>query len=548
MKQMQWKPWLGWGLIIALVLNSQHAHAQYSADFQTNVISGITSNWPGVYFVGLTNFADALVIQNGGVLSNGTGYLGYNSASSNNIAFVTGPGSVWSNRADLYIGQNGSGNSLVISNGGQVVSGPGGQGLDLVGETASSSNNSVAVTGPGSAWVENQSRFLFGNYGAQNTLLINNGGLFAVGGACLVGFNDASGSNSLLVTDTGSIWSNSGTLAFGYNGRYNSLVISNGGMVVDSLGYVYSSSGITSNTVLVTGSGSVWNNSGTLVVGQGKGSGNSLVIQNGGLVICSNAVLLSTSNLVLVTGSTWSNRGDLYLGSAGTGNSLVISNSGQVVNGTCYVGDNAAIGGSNSVRVAGGFGLLKTAWGNDILYVGYLGSGNSVVITGGSVSATNVVVGAASATCDNVLELDGGSLVVTNATGTGVLEVRNGEFIFTGGVLQADTLVLTNPCAQFVHTGGTLIVGNVVLDPNFFRITSITRQGNDLLVAWMMAPGITNTLQAVNGEVDGSYTTNGFTDVFVVTNNATLGAVTNYLDVGATTNVPARYYRARLVP
>ena len=548
MKQMQWKPWLGWGLIIALVLNSQHAHAQYSADFQTNVISGITSNWPGVYFVGLTNFADALVIQNGGVLSNGTGYLGYNSASSNNIAFVTGPGSVWSNRADLYIGQNGSGNSLVISNGGQVVSGPGGQGLDLVGETASSSNNSVAVTGPGSAWVENQSRFLFGNYGAQNTLLINNGGLFAVGGACLVGFNDASGSNSLLVTDTGSIWSNSGTLAFGYNGRYNSLVISNGGMVVDSLGYVYSSSGITSNTVLVTGSGSVWNNSGTLVVGQGKGSGNSLVIQNGGLVICSNAVLLSTSNLVLVTGSTWSNRGDLYLGSAGTGNSLVISNSGQVVNGTCYVGDNAAIGGSNSVRVAGGFGLLKTAWGNDILYVGYLGSGNSVVITGGSVSATNVVVGAASATCDNVLELDGGSLVVTNATGTGVLDVRNGEFIFTGGVLQADTLVLTNPCAQFVHTGGTLIVGNVVLDPNFFRITSITRQGNDLLVAWMMAPGITNTLQAVNGEVDGSYTTNGFTDVFVVTNNATLGAVTNYLDVGATTNVPARYYRARLVP
>ena len=548
MKQMQWKPWLGWGLIIALVLNSQHAHAQYSADFQTNVISGITSNWPGVYFVGFTNFADALVIQNGGVLSNGTGYLGYNSASSNNIAFVTGPGSVWSNRADLYIGQNGSGNSLVISNGGQVVSGPGGQGLDLVGETASSSNNSVAVTGPGSAWVENQSRFLFGNYGAQNTLLINNGGLFAVGGACLVGFNDASGSNSLLVTDTGSIWSNSGTLAFGYNGRYNSLVISNGGMVVDSLGYVYSSSGITSNTVLVTGSGSVWNNSGTLVVGQGKGSGNSLVIQNGGLVICSNAVLLSTSNLVLVTGSTWSNRGDLYLGSAGTGNSLVISNSGQVVNGTCYVGDNAAIGGSNSVRVAGGFGLLKTAWGNDILYVGYLGSGNSVVITGGSVSATNVVVGAASATCDNVLELDGGSLVVTNATGTGVLEVRNGEFIFTGGVLQADTLVLTNPCAQFVHTGGTLIVGNVVLDPNFFRITSITRQSNDLLITWLMGPGATNALQVATGGADDSYTTNGFTDIFVVTNNTKLGTVTNYLDVGAATNVPARYYRARLAP
>jgi hypothetical protein len=28
----------------------------------------------------------------------------------------------------------------------------------------------------------------------------------------------------------------------------------------------------------------------------------------------------------------------------------------------------------------------------------------------------------------------------------------------------------------------------------------------------------------------------------------TIGAVTNYLDLGATTNVPSRYYRVRLVP
>ena len=40
----------------------------------------------------------------------------------------------------------------------------------------------------------------------------------------------------------------------------------------------------------------------------------------------------------------------------------------------------------------------------------------------------------------------------------------------------------------------------------------------------------------------------GFSDIFVVTNNASAGTVTNYLDPGAATNVPARYYRARLVP
>ena len=40
--------------------------------------------------------------------------------------------------------------------------------------------------------------------------------------------------------------------------------------------------------------------------------------------------------------------------------------------------------------------------------------------------------------------------------------------------------------------------------------------------------------------------TNNFTDIFTVTN--TVGTVTNYLDTGATTNFPSRYYRVRLVP
>jgi hypothetical protein len=44
----------------------------------------------------------------------------------------------------------------------------------------------------------------------------------------------------------------------------------------------------------------------------------------------------------------------------------------------------------------------------------------------------------------------------------------------------------------------------------------------------------------------GSYRTNNFTDTFTVT--STLGTTANYLDTGAATNAPARYYRVRLVP
>ena len=78
-----------------------------------------------------------------------------------------------------------------------------------------------------------------------------------------------------------------------------------------------------------------------------------------------------------------------------------------------------------------------------------------------------------------------------------------------------------------------------------FRITSITGQGNDVLITWMMGNGRTNALQATAGSIDGSYS-NNFIDLFVVTN--TVGSVTNYLDTGAATNAPSRYYRVRLVP
>lgn len=63
-----------------------------------------------------------------------------------------------------------------------------------------------------------------------------------------------------------------------------------------------------------------------------------------------------------------------------------------------------------------------------------------------------------------------------------------------------------------------------------------------------MGPGATNTLQATAGDGSGGYSTNGFADIFIVTNNTTVGTVTNYLDIGAGTNAAVRYYRAQLAP
>jgi hypothetical protein len=64
----------------------------------------------------------------------------------------------------------------------------------------------------------------------------------------------------------------------------------------------------------------------------------------------------------------------------------------------------------------------------------------------------------------------------------------------------------------------------------------------------MTAGGFTNAGQAAPGDVSGGYTTN-FADVSgPIVVQASGDTTTNYLDLGAATNFPARYYRVRLVP
>ena len=78
-----------------------------------------------------------------------------------------------------------------------------------------------------------------------------------------------------------------------------------------------------------------------------------------------------------------------------------------------------------------------------------------------------------------------------------------------------------------------------------FQVSSIVQHGNDMLITWTTVGGKTNVLQAASGAGGGGFS-NNFTDIFTVLN--TINTVTNYLDAGAATNYPARYYRVRLLP
>jgi T5SS/PEP-CTERM-associated repeat protein len=618
--------------------------AQYSLSFQTNIISGVINNWASDYLVGSNTFADVLLVQASGVLSNRNGYVGYASNSWSNQVVVAGvgslwynsgslsvgyngfannlvisnggrvynkgtfysyigynsggnsvlvsdPGSVWTNDAPLMVGDTGSGNLLVISNGGYVVTSTGYMGDSfsntnrvLVADPGSewringglylgwlgvgnsvvisnggqvianycyidqslySSNNTVLVTGAGSVF-SNSNTLIIGTYGQAESVVISNGGRF-VNGDCQMAVHVTSVSNTVVVTGPNSVWDNTGALTIGEGGPWNRVVITNESQVFSDTSVVGESN---SNIVVVTGSGSVWSNSEGLTVGD-EGESNNLAIDNGGHVYSSGTNYIgygSGVNRVTVTGtgSLWQTEsidlGVLDTFTSGSGNSLVISNSGQVIDDIGYVGGDTT-GSSNTVLLASS-GL----WQNNAVYIGNGGKSNLVWVTGGSVLATNLVVGFAAADCGNLLQVDSGYVIVTNPVQDAVLEVRQGQLVLNGGTIQVNTLVMTNACASLVHTGGTLIAGNVILSPNAFRITSVTPQGNDVRITWLMGPGQTNALQVAAGDGNGGYSTNGFADIFVVTNNPTAGTATNYLDAGGATNVPARYYRVRLAP
>ncbi|HUK84167.1 MAG TPA: hypothetical protein VLZ12_16225, partial [Verrucomicrobiae bacterium] len=61
----------------------------------------------------------------------------------------------------------------------------------------------------------------------------------------------------------------------------------------------------------------------------------------------------------------------------------------------------------------------------------------------------------------------------------------------------------------------------------------------------MMGSGKTNALERTGGTAGGSYS-NNYVAISSVTN--TVSTATNYLDIGAATSFPSRFYRVRLVP
>ncbi len=348
-------------------------------------------------------------------------------------------------------------------------------------------DTTTAGSYPSSMTVSNLT--IAGPAGTVNTLAVTNVGLstpfqvlntmtISTGGALMV-------SNSAVVIDSGAAGGSYGDgLVVGRNGAGN-LVINGGSISVNALIVTNGLNSVfTFNSGTVVSRGTSVSNFSAFVIGD-TGSGGATFIANGGThrmtnnlyvgntagntLIVSNAAFVQnadgfignawgSNNLAIVTGtgSIWSNRLDFVVGEFGAGNQLTVKDGGTLFNRIGYLGlDTSSC--SNLVVVTGN----NARWDNRTdLHIGRSGDTNALNIgAGGSVIASNAYVGFNAGADGNRINVSGGNLYVTNALGTGTLDIRRGTLTFDGGVVTADRLFLTNGLSSaMVFNSGVMSV------------------------------------------------------------------------------------------
>jgi len=141
------------------------AHAQLVADGATRTLNNVSTNIAGTVTVGTNGSFTLLVLTNGTLLTNsGNGVIGRNIGANSNAVQLTSANTRWLMSLDHFVGSNGAFNRLIVSNSARVENNFG-----SIGVGATSSNNEATVTGSGSLW-SNRNDLYVGYVGRGNRL------------------------------------------------------------------------------------------------------------------------------------------------------------------------------------------------------------------------------------------------------------------------------------------------------------------------------------------------------------------------------------------
>ena len=238
-------------------------------------------------------------------------------------------------------------------------------------------------------------------------------------------------------------------------------------------------------------------------VGVGSPGSRGFVTIKGGNVFSGTLLSIGTDpgtfGEMIVNGGTLVATNDLFvtrIGDDGSG-TLALQN-GTIEFGDVSVGRNAGArgvwnisGGSADTtdlsigRFAGAVGILnvtggRLSCGDESFYIGREGSGEvnitagkisgievfvatnsaatgTLTIAGGTLETSALYVGSILGGSGGIVNLNGGSLLVTNETATAALRVVNGALTVNGGQLEADSIFVTNVPGALRLKGGTIV-------------------------------------------------------------------------------------------
>ncbi|MCX6997829.1 MAG: PEP-CTERM sorting domain-containing protein [Kiritimatiellaeota bacterium] len=347
-------------------------------------------------------------------------------------------------------------------------------------------NNTVTVTDTNSVW-SNTGDLLVGLNGSGNTLTIADGGAVNNGWdtyGAVIGLNAGASNNAVLVTGPGSVWNNSTNLNVGQDGSGNALTVADGGTVYSATVIIGEGIGANSNAATVTGSASVWNSSGGLYVGN-NGAGNTLTIADGGTVYSVGGNIGfrdgANNNAVTVTDpiSFWNNGGtDLTVGSDGSGNSLTITNGGTVYSASGWIGFGVTAS-NNTVTVTD----PNSSWNNSgDLRIGDSGTSNTLTIAnGGNVYNSTSYIGMWSGANNN-------AVLVTDP----VSIWNNGWEVNVGLCGSSNTLTIAN--GGTVYSAGGFIGRSSGADNNAVTVTGAGSVWSTWMDFYVGFSGSSNTL------------------------------------------------------
>ena len=391
--------------------------------------------------VGFAGSGNSMVISNGGFVSDVTGAISFG-AGSNNSVLVTGAGSTWSNSNQVRLGVAGQA-SLTVANEGSVIA------TGVNGIQVAVSNNSVGVLNIGSFGGSDSAGSIVAPKIAFNSgtgyLNFNQTNTFTL-------TNAITGGNTIVFQQLGS----GTTILTGANSSANSTFISQGTLQIGDGGANGSigSRAITNNSVLAI------NSSTNITFGSGKGiTGTGVLVQmgtgtttlNGSNTTYSGGTLISDGTLRVGAGPTGS-ASDAN-GSLGTGN---VTNNATLLFSRRTASDTVSnnISGTGALTMFGSGGGLTLVGSNSYSGPTTIDSSYTLQIGTGS---TNGTLGTGSVSNEGILSFNRSDLYrVTNTiSGSGALsQVGTGTTILLGSNSSSGTTTVTNGTLQ-IGNGGT---------------------------------------------------------------------------------------------